>query len=1476
MEFEEYKEKLVGRRFTDEQIEAAWRSRDRCDLCPKFLNDPCTGFVMTRDNGASEPKLLVIGEAPGGEEAQQGICFVGPAARHGKNLMEKAGVPMDQVRFTNAVKCLHDRALVYLADGSARFIGDLVREDFRGQVLSYRDGKIAPARVTAVHRSPLGERRWLKVSYVGAKRNRDGLSSGVIVTNDHQFLTCDDGWVPADQLDGRRFWLGGTGFGPRATSVMLGTLLGDSTVSKKSAAVSATHCEEQWEWATLKARVLGTELLPYRGTWRYRTRATRQIAQLREALYAAGSKQVSPVVLEGFDAQAAATLFMDDGCMRVYEGRRPAAQIAVCSFTRESAENICAAFKRLGVDCYARPNGSSPHMRIFFSADATPALVSLIDRFVPPSMEYKLGGLRVHPYDEALWDYEGAYPVAGEAVVEEAAEYYNRSKTAYCLSVEGTQNFLTPGGVAHNCFPHDENGSPQPPDERDAMACMPYLFDYIDEVRPKVLFTFGKVPTQLILGQSVAITKIAGNIFRTKIRGREYYVVPSIHPSADLRSGGKHAGNIMAAAARAWGLVDEKEVPVTTYCHNDTFEAAEYLRGLLQQYKDGKIDRVAFDIEFDTLLSEDRDEADRLGTLDLFDPEKHLVAVSFATSKEEGHCIPLDSVESQTDWRSLLPLIGEVVTTIPVVVHGFLKAEGPWVREKIGVIPKLKYDTMLMSYTLYMRSTTHGLKRRAAEELGWPDWSVEGDAWFNSQPPAKRTYRNLPMKYLGKYSAIDPAATWGLMEIYEPMITEAGDGIRVVPGTKPGEGGLWPTYYRRHNTTLTMFEIEYRGNLVDLDALASHRETYPEITKGALEEMRGFDIVKQYEARTGEPYNPNSSQQVADVVYGMFGAPVTAMNPEIRRTDKDFTYHYPGELKAGQTELDEFGLNFEKRSYWVGALSGEVGGERLEIGETKRTIKFKNPLIDDHKKPVPFTRGTPCTDDDQMVRALRESFCVKCGGRKVLKENEDDPGRPCDGCDATGKKAERAELFRFLTAHRLYKKAGKALNDYFNTVAEKLLPGTNKLTCNYIVHATQTARMSTKNMNVHSWPYHSDVRRLLVSKWKSEGGLIASLDESQIEMRVLASLTGDENFIRAYLLCSNKECGKLGTKSDGSKCKECGSKLGIDLHQSIAAVIYGKAEKDVLKEERAYAKAVAFGLVYGRGADSIADDTGMSLEEARRVIATFYERYPTVKQWVERQHALFDEEEYVYSAMGTKIFYKNAGARAQELIHKDGCTRCQEHDKTMWQHRRSCPICKKRDYSLKCEEQWELRQRGCPVLRDFRRKVSEGHRTAQNYPVQSPAAEVVLDALIGVHREMKERGLRSHPWQTTHDSIVFDIHPEELFEAVTLAKSFMEDRAQTANNDWLEVPLIVDVNLGTRWDGDLSVKSFDPDKRTLHVEGATEYYEETVAQLQMSYSVREEIVKRGKSKPPEEIISRKGYEGGSGRLDTVEAVLELL
>jgi DNA polymerase len=175
VEFEEYKEKLVGRRFTDEQIEAAWRSRDRCDLCPKFLNDPCTGFVMTRDNGASEPKLLVIGEAPGGEEAQQGICFVGPAARHGKSLMEKAGVPMDQVRFTNAVRC----------------------------------------------------------------------------------------------------------------------------------------------------------------------------------------------------------------------------------------------------------------------------------------------------------------------------------------------------------FPHDDNGSPEPPDERDAMACMPYLFDYIDEVRPKVLFTFGKVPTQLILGQSVAITKIAGNIFRTKIRGRD-------------------------------------------------------------------------------------------------------------------------------------------------------------------------------------------------------------------------------------------------------------------------------------------------------------------------------------------------------------------------------------------------------------------------------------------------------------------------------------------------------------------------------------------------------------------------------------------------------------------------------------------------------------------------------------------------------------------------------------------------------------------------------------------------------------------------------------------------------------------------------------------------------------------------------------------------------------------------------------------
>ncbi len=1131
MDIEQFKEALAGRRYTDEQIEAALRSRDRCDLCPKFLEDPRTGFIMTRDNGASEPDMLVIGEAPGEQEAQQGTCFVGPAARHGKSLIAKAGVPLERVRFTNAVKC----------------------------------------------------------------------------------------------------------------------------------------------------------------------------------------------------------------------------------------------------------------------------------------------------------------------------------------------------------FPHDENCSPRPPDEREAMACLPYLFDDIDDMKPKVIFTFGKVPSQLLLGAKLAssITKISGNIFRTMIRGREYYVVPSIHPSADLRSGGKHAGAIIDAASRAWGLVEEREVPVTTYCHNDTFEAAEYLRGLLQQYKDGKIDRVAFDIEFDTLLAEDRDEADRLSTLDLFDPDKHLVAVSFATSKDEGHCIPLDSIESQTDWKALLPLIGEVVTTIPVIVHGFLKAEGPWVREKIGVIPKLKYDTMLMSYTLYMRSTTHGLKRRAAEELGWPDWSIEGDAWFNSQPPAKRTYKNLPMKYLGKYSAIDPAATWGLMEIYEQRITEEGYS----PGIEPGVGGLWPTYYRRHNTTLTMFEIEYRGNLVDLEALARHRQTYPEITKAALEEMRSFEFVKQYEARTGEPYNPNSSQQVADVVYGMFGAPVTAMNPEIRRTDKGYTYYYPGELKAGQTEIDAFGLDFEKRTFWLGELSGQVGSERVEIVETNPVIKFKAPLVYDHPNPVAFTRGTPCTDDDQMVRALRESYCPAKGCIKgVIKVSEDDPGKTCSECGGTGKKAERIELFRFLTAHRLYKKAGKALNDYFDTVDRKLLPGTNKLTCNYIVHATQTARMSTKNMNVHSWPYHSDVRRLLVSQWKSEGGLIASLDESQIEMRVLASLTKDENFIRAYLLCSNKKCGRLGTKSDGAKCKSCGSKLGIDLHQSIAAVIYGKAEKDVLKEERAYAKAVAFGLVYGRGAESIADDTGMSLEEARRVIATFYERYPTVKQWVERQHALFDEEEYVYSAMGTKIFYKNAGARAQELLHKEGCTRCQEHDKEMWKHRRNCSICSKRDYTLKCEEQWELRQRGCPELRDYRRKVSEGHRTAQNYPVQSPAAEIVLDALIGVHREMKERGLRSNPWQTTHDSIVFDIHPDELFESITLAQDFMQGRAQEANSDWLEVPLIVDVNLGTRWDGDLSVKDFDPVKRTLHVAGDTEYYDETVAQLRMRYSVREEIVERGKAKPPEEIISRKGFEGGailSGKLDTVEAVLEL-
>jgi len=915
------------------------------------------------------------------------------------------------------------------------------------------------------------------------------------------------------------------------------------------------------------------------------------------------------------------------------------------------------------------------------------------------------------------------------------------------------------------CYPHNQDRSPRNPTEQEVSSCMSYVLDEIERYSPEVIITLGNIATRSLTGiYSASITSMAGKFYRIKIRGKEYLVVPSVHPSADLHSRGRFESSILRSGSLAWGLINQVEVPVQTEILNSNWSAEGYLKGLLQQYRDGDITEVAFDLEYDTSMSDKRSESNRLGNLDLFDSEKQLVAASFATDSSSGVSIPLHHFESKVDVEKIAPLLCQVLTEIPTVVHGFLKAEGPWTREKLGVIPNMNRDTMLMSYALHMSTRGHGLKPLAQEFLGWGNWSIPGDAWFNEQPAAKRSYKYMPIEMMGRYSAIDPAATKALKDVFEKKIEEEG---------------LWGAYNRRHELAYTLLDIEERGALVDMEMLQRLRGEYPKIADAALQRLQQFDEVKSlYDGN----FNPRSSAQLVNVLFGNFGAPVLSMNPVLRRGEKPANIKIPYNLSAGSTSIPH-AISISTPAAWLGSLGGEKGAEKVELlhDDSIDALNLKKPLKYDHSAPVYLNPGSPSASDSVIVKLLNDP---------AVKKNEN--------------------LYAFLSELRLYKKVKKLSNDYFETIPKNIVPDTNRLTINYLAHVTETGRLAARNMNIHSFPASSDVRRLLVSRWQSSGGLVSQMDQSQLEMRVLAALTEDEHFISVYYSCP--KCDYVGRPEDNGICPKCMVVLGGDLHSMTASQIFNKDQDSVTKNERRYAKTISFGIVYGASAFLIADQTGLSVSDSDQMIKRFMKRFSRVASWIGEQHKNFEAKGWAKSPLGTKLFFENFNS-------------------------------------------------------EKRSERERGKRQSQNYIVQSAAAEMVIDSLTLVNNEMKS--MQSHPWETTHDSIVFDLHPDEIMKALKLGKSCMEGKI-LAMHDWMTVPLVADVNLGVRWDGDLVVNSFDDDH--LHVKGNGAYYDETLEALRKNYEVKEEIVSTYEEGVNDTITTKSGYSGGSTRKDGIEAI----
>lgn len=321
----------------------------------------------------------------------------------------------------------------------------------------------------------------------------------------------------------------------------------------------------------------------------------------------------------------------------------------------------------------------------------------------------------------------------------------------------------------------------------------------------------------------------------------------------------------------------------------------------------------------------------------------------------------------------------------------------------------------------------------------------------------------------------------------------------------------------------------------------------------------------------------------------------------------------------------------------------------------------------------------------------------------------------------TGYSTAADVLEKLRTAHPVverilhYRQLAKLKSTYADGLLAVMDAETEKIYSTFNQTITATGRISSTEPNLQNIPVRLELGRELRKIFIPESAEFCFLDAdySQIELRVLAHISGDESLIAAF-------------------------KSNQDIHRTTASQVFHVPFDEVTPLQRSNAKAVNFGIIYGKGAFSLGQDLGISRKEAEEYINAYFARYPKIKTFM-------------------KDTIKNGA--------KNG------YVSTLWNRRRNMP---------------ELQSS------NFMQRAA-GERAAMNMPIQGTAADIIKLAMIKVHRALQEGGYRSRLILQVHDELLIEAYKEEKDAVAKILKENMEHAAD------LLVPLDVDVHEGASW-----------------------------------------------------------------------------
>ncbi len=199
-----------------------------------------------------------------------------------------------------------------------------------------------------------------------------------------------------------------------------------------------------------------------------------------------------------------------------------------------------------------------------------------------------------------------------------------------------------------------------------------------------------------------------------------------------------------------------------------------------------------------------------------------------------------------------------------------------------------------------------------------------------------------------------------------------------------------------------------------------------------------------------------------------------------------------------------------------------------------------------------------------------------------------------------------------------YRELAKLKSTYVDTLPLLINPKTGRVHTSYAQAVAVTGRLSSNNPNLQNIPIRTDKGREIRKAFipRDENHVLVSADYSQIELRIVAAISGDENMCEAF-------------------------KTGKDIHTATAAKVFNVDEKEVTKEMRYKAKSVNFGIIYGQGAFGLSENLGISRTEAKEIIDNYKMQFPNIQKYMDDTIAFAKANGYVQTLMGRKRWLKD-------------------------------------------------------------------------------------------------------------------------------------------------------------------------------------------------------------------------------------------